>query len=176
MSKSIDKILKKDKYMDCIRDLIDHEKVQEMNNYIQHGNTTTLDHCIRVSYTSYKISKLFKMDYKSTARAALLHDLYLYDWHKNDEKTSFFKKHGFTHASKALENANKYFKLNRKEKDIIKKHMWPLTLRSVPRYKESFVVSMVDKYKSTGETLVPYTSKIAKACIFFINIFVNLVK
>ena len=87
MSKSIDKILKKDKYMDCIRDLIDHEKVQEMNNYIQHGNTTTLDHCIRVSYTSYKISKFFKMDYKSTARAALLHDLYLYDWHKNDEKT-----------------------------------------------------------------------------------------
>ena len=32
-----------------------------------------------------------------------------------------------------------------KEKEIIKKHMWPLTF-SPPKYLESFIVTIVDKY------------------------------
>ena len=42
------------------------------------------------------------------------------------------------------------FCLNVIEKDIIEKHMWPLTIR-LPKYKESFIVSFVDKYCSTAE-------------------------
>jgi uncharacterized protein len=42
--------------------------------------------------------------------------------------------------------------MNNIEKDIIEKHMWPLTLR-LPRYKESYVVLMVDKYCAFSETL-----------------------
>ena len=44
---------------------------------------------------------------------------------------------------------------NEIEKDIIAKHMWPLTLRHVPKYKESIIVTMVDKYCSTKETFEP---------------------
>ena len=36
------------------------------------------------------------------------------------------------------------------EKDIILKHMWPLTIIP-PRYLESFIVSIIDKIVATGE-------------------------
>ena len=51
------------------------------------------------------------------------------------------------------QDGNKYirYSLNNIEKDIIEKHMWPLTLR-LPKYKESYVVLMVDKYCALFET------------------------
>ena len=78
------------------------------------------------------------------------------------EKKPLFQKHGFTHPKVALDNAVKYFNLNNIEKDIIEKHMWPLTIRKVPKYKESVIVTMVDKYCSTQETFAPLVEKIKK--------------
>jgi len=154
-------ILQDFEYYTCVRDLIESDVVKQMDLYIQHGKTTTLDHCIRVSYHAYKISKKLHMDYVSTARGALLHDLFLYDWHQRPKGDKLFEKHGYTHPMTAYNNASKYFSLNNKEKDIIIKHMWPLTLRKVPRHKESFLVSLIDKYSSVAETLVPAFEKIS---------------
>ena len=161
LSESISPIEDK-RYMYYVSDLIENEVVLSMKNFIQHGSTTCCDHCLSVSYYSYKIAKKFNLDAKSAARAGLLHDLFLYDWHKVLEKKPLFQKHGFTHPRTALENACKYFNLNEIEKDIIEKHMWPLTLRKVPKYKESVVVTMVDKYCSTKETFSPLVEKIKK--------------
>lgn len=136
----------------CIKSILEKDIIKEMDQYMQHGNTTTLKHSIFVSYLSYKIAKKLSWNYWSVARAALLHDFYLYDWH-NQEKKKLFEKHGFTHPMTALKNANHYFELNELEKDIIIKHMWPLTFRHIPRYKESFLVSFVDKYIAIKETL-----------------------
>lgn len=146
-------------YLEYISDLINSKAVQSMQNYIQHGTTTTLEHCICVSYFSYKLSKRFNLDAKSTARAGLLHDLFLYDWHAA-EKKPLFQKHGFTHPRTALENACKYFNLNDIEKDIISKHMWPLTFRHIPKYKESIIVTTMDKYCSSRETFEPLINRI----------------
>lgn len=143
-------------YYNCIKDLIETEVVQKMDKYIQHGNTSTLDHSISVSYLAYRIAKKFDLDYISVARAGLLHDFYLYDWHDIPKEKNLLKKHGFVHPLKAYENASKYFNLNDVEKDIIIKHMWPLTLRSIPKYKESTLVSCVDKIVSSKETVSPY--------------------
>lgn len=143
-------------YYEIIKDIIESDLVQSMDKYIQHGNTTTLRHCITVSYLSYRIAKILDLDFVSVARAGLLHDFYLYDWHDLPKEKNLFKKHGFTHPKKAFENANKYFKMNEIEKDIIVKHMWPLTLRSIPKNRESVIVSLVDKYLSTKETVSPY--------------------
>ena len=142
-------------YIECVKDLYDSIEVKQMNEYIQHGTTTTLEHSINVSFLSYKIAKKLKMDYKSVARAGLLHDLFLYDWHLIPKERKILKKHGFTHSKTALDNALKLFTLNEKEIDIILKHMWPLTLRKLPKYKESLLVCLVDKYSSIRETLVP---------------------
>ena len=44
------------------------------------------------------------------------------------------------------------FELNELERDIILKHMFPLTLK-LPRYRESYIVLLADKYCAVYETL-----------------------
>ena len=51
---------------------------------------------------------------------------------------------------KHLKNAEKYFKLTPLQKDIISKHMFPVTF-TPPKYKESLLVSLIDKYSSINE-------------------------
>ncbi len=156
-----------DDFYNCIKDIVETDIVKEMDNYIQHGSTTTLKHCIMVSYLSYKMARKLKLNYESVAKAALLHDFFLYDWHKNKVGTKFLEKHGFSHPKVALENAKKYFDLTEVEEDIILKHMWPLTLRQLPKYKETVIVCVADKYSSTKETVSPYIRKLKERVNFY---------
>jgi uncharacterized protein len=129
-------------YYGCVSDLISSSTVRRMDDFVQHGGVSTLEHCISVSYDSYILCRKTGMDYRSAARGGLLHDLYLYDWHESD---SHHGMHAFTHPYAALDNAMTVSDLNARERDIIKKHMWPLTV-IVPRFPETMVVSCVDKY------------------------------
>lgn len=146
-------------YLLCINDLIAHKSVQSMRSYTQHGDTNCLAHSLYVSYYSYlisiKLQSFLKVDPRSIARGALLHDFFLYDWHEKSNRKGL---HGFTHPKTALENATLHFQLNAIEKDIIVKHMWPLT-PAPPKFFASFLVSMVDKYISTLEIFSIYPSK-----------------
>jgi len=151
ISKRIKEMIRDKEYYACIKDLYESEPCMEMNTYIQHGNTTTLEHCVSVSYLSYKIAKKYNMDYRSAARGGLLHDLFLYDWHTHRKKTGNMF-HGYTHPGVALRNAEKHYKLSDKEKNIIKRHMWPLT-PIPPKSGEGLIVMLVDKYCSTAEVV-----------------------
>ncbi len=141
--------MRKHKYKDLeefdsiIYDIVRNETVLKMRNYIQHFDTTCFDHCYKVSYYSYYLCKKFGWDYKSVTRASLVHDLFLYDW--RDKSVDRKGMHAFTHPRAACENASKLFDLSDKEKDIILKHMWPVTIH-MPKYKEGFVLTFVDKY------------------------------
>lgn len=137
-------------YLKCVKDLISCPVVCSMKKFKQHKNTSCYQHCINVSYESFLLCKKLGFDYRSAARGGLLHDLFLYDWHITKPKSGM---HYFTHPLAALENAEKNFVLNEIERDIILKHMWPLTLKP-PKYKESLIVSIVDKYCATKEMLV----------------------
>jgi uncharacterized protein len=128
-----------------------------MKNYMQHGDISCYTHSLHVSYISFRLCKKLGLDYLSAARGGLLHDFFLYDWHS--DKNSHTGLHGFVHPGIAMKNANKYFALNNIEEDIIEKHMWPLTLR-LPKYRESYVVLMVDKYCAFDETLNLISKKI----------------
>ena len=66
-------------------------------------------------------------------------------------------------------NFNKYFDINKKEADMISKHMFPAGL-SLPKYRESWVVSIVDK----GVSLCEITKK-AKLQLKFVSYFFFLV-
>ena len=143
--------VKDDVYMECVIDILDSEPFQKMHKYIQHGNTSTMEHCISVSYVSYKIARKMNFDYVSVARAGLLHDLFLYDWHTHAAKTGNYF-HGYTHPAVALKNAEKYYTLNDVEKNSILRHMWPLT-PIPPKYKEGYVIVYADKYCSSKEVL-----------------------
>ena len=56
----------------------------------------------------------------------------------------------FVHPKEALKTAKSQFDLSPKEADMIRSHMFPINL-SVPKYAESWIVSMVDKAVATGE-------------------------
>lgn len=130
-----------DLFLDCISDLIESEVVQKMCNFTQHGDTTTFDHCLMVSFKSFQFCRKFNLDYRAAARGGLLHDLFLYDWHDKDLEINL---HGFYHPGIALRNAEKAFVLDDKEKEIIKKHMWPLTVVP-PKCREAYVICYFDK-------------------------------
>lgn len=142
---------------DIIKDLISNDTVLKMKEFRQHYNTSCFEHCRNVAYYSYIICKRYHLDYRSAARAGMLHDLFLYDWR---EKKIDGRKglHAFTHPKTALKNASALFDLNEKEQDIILKHMWPIAI-GMPRYIESYIVTFVDKYCAIKESFHSYRSQ-----------------
>lgn len=147
-------------FMQCARELLESGEVQRMNQFIQHANVTTLEHSISVAYYSYWLCRRLHLhaDCRSIIRGALLHDFFLYDWHVGNGEKGL---HGFTHPRIALANAESYFVLNDMERDIIVKHMWPLTVIP-PKYKESLIVSLSDKFCSVIETLRLYPKLVSR--------------
>lgn len=125
--------------------------LRETGRYIQHGDTSCLLHSIAVAYFSYRTARLLQriaaFHERDLIRGALLHDYFLYDWHIPDPT---HRLHGFRHPGRALENAQRDFVLSDIERDIIRKHMFPLT-PALPRYRESLLVSAVDKACSVYE-------------------------
>ena len=144
---------KDNEFQEIIKDMVSNDTVLEMKNYRQHYDTSCFDHCLNVAYYSYLVCKKLGLDYKSISRAGLVHDLFLYDWRVKQENRKGF--HAFTHPRIAFENANKLFDLNDKEKDIILKHMWPLTLK-LPKYKESYIIGFIDKYCAIKESVTAW--------------------
>ncbi|MCR4586895.1 MAG: phosphohydrolase [Lachnospiraceae bacterium] len=135
-------------------DILNSENFKSSDDNVQHGTVSVLEHSLDVARASIKISRFLHMRAKrrELIRGALLHDFFLYDWHVPAEDGEERKLHGFYHPGVALRNARKEFDLSKLEQDIIKKHMWPLTIIP-PRYKESWVVTAADKYCSLRETL-----------------------
>lgn len=133
-----------------IEGLLQDEKVQQLDGFIQHYCYTRLKHSLDVAYYSYLITRMFGWDSRSTARAGLLHDLFLYDW-RDDDYTG--KHHATAHPKIALENARQICDLNAVEEDIILKHMWLIT-PVPPRYKEGYVVTFVDKFCAAREFFI----------------------
>ena len=148
-------------YYECVKDIFQNKAFQSMNQFIQHGNTSTRAHCIQVSYLAYHIAKEKGLDYVSTARAGLLHDLFLYDWHTHAKETGN-RFHGFTHPKTALKNSEKEFNLNDIERNGIVRHMWPLT-PIPPKYKEAFLVSYADKYCTLAEVFTQWKERAVQA-------------
>jgi uncharacterized protein len=140
-------------YGKIVKDILENTSFLGLQNYFHH-DSSIFDHVKKVSYLSYRIAKYLKLDYRSAARGALLHDFFLYDWRNHSEPDLAKEKyHGFAHPKIALKNSEENFSINEIEKDIILKHMWPLTPRP-PRYRESFVVTFADKYVSSKELLL----------------------
>ena len=136
-------------YLSIVKPILENEEFLKRKNYPHHYQESVYDHVLRVSYDCYRIGKKWKMDYKALAIAGLLHDFYDKPWQSDFEKKPLFQKHGFVHAEQARMNALKYFPdlMNDKIGDMIKTHMFPLNKR-IPRYKESWILTLVDKADS----------------------------
>ena len=165
-----------EEFENVIKDLTINPTVQKMKEYRQHYNTSCYEHCLNVAFYSYLIAKKLNLDYKAIARGAMLHDLFLYDWRHSKKALKLKKFHAFIHPEIALENSLKLFNLNEKEKDIIVKHMWPVTIK-FPKYPESYIVTLTDKYSTIAESLhyytdILHTKKLYKYAYVFLSLIV----
>ena len=130
------------------RELLKDPNVLRMRNYPQHRGTSCLTHCTAVAWYSFLLYKRLGLRGRESelVRGALLHDFFLYDWHKPDHG----HLHGYLHPARAARNAARYFPINALEREIICRHMWPLT-PVPPLHLCALIVSLVDKCCTLSE-------------------------
>ncbi len=144
--KKIDKKNDLNEFYNIINPILKSNEFIKRKKYAHHGEISVYDHSLAVSILAYKIAKKFKLNYKDAAIGGLLHDFYRNPWQDNQIKKKFFQKHGFTHANDAYLNASYFYPdyINKKIENIIKSHMFPLN-KKLPKFKESWIVSLADK-------------------------------
>ena len=129
--------------------ILNNETMQLEKDFIQHGNTTTYEHSVNVTLTALLYAKQHhkKVHVESLIVGSLLHDYFLYDWHIKPHPKHHVTKHG----QYALKNATRDFgELNIIEKDMIRKHMFPIG-PWFPFIRETRILSMADKKATHGE-------------------------
>lgn len=163
---------KKDlQYMNIINEILNNEEFLKTKK-IEHHGISRFDHSLKVSYYSYKIAKLLRLDYEQTAVGGLLHDFFI---SPEDRTTKDRFVSVFTHPKIAVETAKSQFNLTRKEEDMIRSHMFPINI-SVPKYMESWIVSMVDKCVATEEFSVKFKFKLKYAYNLFLLFAISFIK
>ena len=156
-------------YLNKVYDILENDKFQSMGNIVHHeGNR--LDHSIRVSYYSYKIACILKLDTSKVARAALLHDFFLEENNGATKKEKM--KLMINHPEYALANSKKYFELSSLEEDIIVSHMFPIG-KHVPKYIESWIVDLVDDVAAVYEKTAIVRKQLSTATCFLLMILIN---
>lgn len=140
-------------FLAAIKEAAVNSRLHEEDAYTQHGNTSCLMHSIAVAYYSHRFALKLggkKVRHNELIRGALLHDYFLYDWHTKPfhEENGL---HGFSHPKTAWQNASRDYALTKCESDIIRKHMFPLTITKLPLCRESWIVTAVDKWLSLYE-------------------------
>ena len=133
-------------YLQIVDTILNHKAFNKMK-LIEHHGISRYDHSLKVSYYAYKLAKMLKLDYIDVARGGLLHDFFF----SNEDRTQKEKMLStFVHPKYAKENAITYFHVNSKEQDIIRTHMFPINV-AIPKYAESWIVSLVDKIVALQE-------------------------
>lgn len=132
-----------DQVLTCGEDILRSRKMQSEQHFMQHGMTDCFTHSICVAYMALRVARFFsaRVDIPSLVRGCLLHDYFLYDWHKGKHPDF---GHAFGHPGRALRNALRDYKLTEREVQIIRHHMWPLTVIP-PTCREAWLVIAADK-------------------------------
>lgn len=151
------KNVKQHDYYAVVSDLLDSGEVQALKAFRHHKMTNRFQHSLNVSYYNYRICRLLRLDADSAARAGLLHDLYHYDTARYSGSKPAIR-HSSYHPMVALEGAQQLMKLNARERDMIEKHMWPVTAER-PKFAETYIITFVDKYCAVIEFLLPQPAR-----------------
>mgnify|MGYP003304037061 CR=1 FL=1 len=166
---------KKDgEYLIIIDNILKNNEFKKMSD-IKHHNTTRMDHSLKVSYYSYKIAKTLRLDYEDVARGGLLHDFYTDEIRKCNKMTDKILLFSTKHPNDAVINATNNFELSEKEINIIKSHMFPVDYR-VPKYAESWIVSLVDKVLSFGEVSKRFSHRLGYLSNLYLLFILNIIK
>ncbi len=132
-------------------DILHTPTLQMETRCMQHGSTSILEHSAQVCAWSLVVARELRIpvDEVALARGALLHDYFLYDWHRPHPDNYL---HGFRHPFVAARNATRDFDLGPLERDIILTHMFPL-VPLPPTSREALLVCLVDTACALHETV-----------------------
>lgn len=160
-------------YLSLVDDILKHKEF-EKTKVINHHGLNRYDHSVRVSYSSYKVAKFLRLDSKEVARAGLLHDFFLV----NNKKISPTEKINtvINHPRYAVAYSEKFFKLNEKEKDIIKTHMFPISINLIPKYAESWIVNIVDNVVAIYEQIYVKNKVLSRYANVFLVALIKFMK
>lgn len=164
-----------DTFYNIIEQYTDNPMVIEMDYSTHHTSSITcFDHSILVAYICYILAPKFRCNIHSSVKAGLLHDLYLS--YREDSNISLWK-HLSVHPDKAIENAA-CFNLSESEKNMIKKHMWPINISLIPNTKEEVLINVADKISTIIEIsglywVLRFINKLRALKPKFTNAFVN---
>ena len=148
------------KYREIADEIIDHPEFKKLKDESHHLICTRYDHVLTVSHYTYQLARLFRMDVKSATRAALLHDFF-----HNPTDNKYDVKTLVNHPELALNKSKEHFVLNEVEANAIASHMFPAG-KLVPSYKESWLLTIVDKFVAIGEYGYTFrkTAQVAMVC------------
>lgn len=136
---------KNQEFEEIVKDILNHNEFKELDHELHHG-ISRYGHSVRVAKYTYRVCKKLHWDYKKITRAALLHDFF-FDWELEEYGVA---KTWCKHPEMALKNAKRYFELDERQENVIISHMFP-SCKVMPKYKESWLVTCVDKCVSFYE-------------------------
>lgn len=159
------------KYNDCeffdiVNHILENEEFRKLDD-IRHHGITRLNHCMRVAYYSYLITKFLRLNYVEVTEAALLHDFFTDELESKNMIVSLIR-----HPYIALDNSKKYFNLSMIQEDIIKTHMFPVSLVP-PKYIESWIVDVIDDICAIYERFYSTRKELNAASTFLFLLFIN---
>lgn len=133
------------------KDILTSNYFEKEKEFPQHGDFSVYEHSIAVTILAinYVKKNRISVDISSLVRGSLLHDYFLYDWHKKPHP----KHHANLHSEYAFINASRDFELNILEQSIIRTHMWPLHFFFIPSTREAWIVNVCDTKSALKETL-----------------------
>ena len=146
-----------------VKPIMNHNEFLKLKDIGHHG-ITRYEHCFRVAYYTYYVTRLLHLNYREATRGALLHDFFI---DEVDNEKAIFKLR--RHPMVAVKNSVKYFDISEFEEDIIKTHMFPVTF-TPPKYLESWIVDIIDDISAIYERGY-YIKKELKTTAMFIIVF-----
>ena len=129
--------MKQLEYESIIQPVLEIDEFLQLKEMKHHG-ISRFDHCERVARLTYRLTRLFHLNYQEATFAAMLHDFFTTEV----KQLNVFQKLA-KHPRIALNNSSKYFALSDLEQDIILTHMFPVTF-DPPKYLESWLVDAID--------------------------------
>jgi uncharacterized protein len=130
-------------FLNLASPILKNPNFRQLGKYNHHGGISIRRHVLCVAFLCYKKGRNMKnINLNELIKGALLHDYYLYDWHK---RSSHKGLHGFNHPLIAKNNALRDFSLTPKEENMIRAHMWPLSFFTFPLSKEAWLLCHYDK-------------------------------
>ena len=145
-------------YMEIVRDVMSSPSIQRLKEYDQHMGTSRLKHSISVSYKSFLLAKFLGWNSRAAARGGLMHDMFYYNFREAGYSA---REHCRIHPQIALRNARCNFAVSEIESDIIGSHML-LTNWVKPKYKETYLIVLMDNYCALEEVIKGLLNKFTK--------------